>query len=31
MHLQAKVDFVEGEKPSKHGRDQLQQLYSHEF
>ena len=28
------VDFTErksGEKPSKHGRDQLQQLYSHEF
>ena len=34
----AKVDFAEnkitgepGEKPSKHGRDQQQQLYSHEF
>ena len=25
------VDFTEGGKPSKHGRDQLQQLYSHEF
>ena len=35
---EAKVDFTEGgepenpgEKPSKHERDQLQQLYSHEF
>ena len=25
------VDFTEGEKSSKHERDQLQQLYSHEF
>ena len=25
------VDFTEGGKPSKHGRDELQQLYSLEF
>ena len=25
------IDFTEGGKPLKHGRDQLQQLYSHEF
>ena len=28
--MQLGVDFKEGEKPSKHGRDQLRQLYSHE-